>query len=197
VIRPDSGDPVNILCGDPGGAEGSPARRGVIGLLWDTFGGTVNDQGFKELDSHIGAIYGDSITEERADQICRRLAQAQFASTNVVLGIGSYTYQYVTRDTYGLAMKATWAQINGTERMLYKDPVTDNGVKRSARGRIVLAHNPHLSNAGVIQMTDGLTFVEEQEMAEINLLKPIWQDGQFLYCHTLTEIRERLHGSES
>jgi nicotinamide phosphoribosyltransferase len=76
--------------------------KGVIELLWDLFGGTVNEQGYKVLDSHIGAIYGDSITTDRANEICRRLEAKGFASTNVVLGIGSFTYQYNTRDTFGL-----------------------------------------------------------------------------------------------
>jgi len=77
--------------------------KGVIELLWDIFGGTINEQGYKVLDSHIGAIYGDSITPERQVQIYERLAAKKFAATNIVLGIGSFTYQYNTRDTLGLS----------------------------------------------------------------------------------------------
>lgn len=94
VIRPDSGNPVHIICGYSG-KEGdeyvdptTPKGKGVIELLWDVFGGTINEQGYKVLDSHIGAIYGDSITIDRADEICRRLELKGFASTNIVLGIG-------------------------------------------------------------------------------------------------------------
>jgi nicotinamide phosphoribosyltransferase len=147
VIRPDSGDPVDILCGQviPGRDyrdivenanvdRSLPVYKGVIELLWDTFGGTVNEKGFKQLDPHIGAIYGDSITVERADEICKRLAAKGFASTNVVFGIGSYTYQYVTRDTFGFAMKATYGEVNGEGRAIWKKPVTDNGTKTSAKG---------------------------------------------------------------
>ena len=99
VIRPGSGNPVDILCGvKPVSAtnEGLQYRqgtkpeeiKGVIELLWDIFGGTTNEQGYKVLNPHIGAIYGDSITLERADEICRRLENKGFASTNVVFGIG-------------------------------------------------------------------------------------------------------------
>lgn len=118
VIRPDSGDPVDIICGtinyidhpcirsveiaNEGGAI-PPEEKGVIELLWDIFGGTVNEQGYKVLHPKIGAIYGDSITTDRAEQICERLAAKGFASTNVVLGVGSYTYQFNTRDTFGLS----------------------------------------------------------------------------------------------
>ena len=114
VIRPDSGDPVDILCGlntrdkEVSHTHNDAEYKGVIELLWDIFGGTINSQGYKVLDSHIGAIYGDSITTERAEEICRRLESKGFASTNVVFGIGSFTYQYNTRDTFGFAMKATY-----------------------------------------------------------------------------------------
>ena len=82
--------------------EWKPSDKGVIELLWDIFGGTTNEQGYKVLNPHIGAIYGDSITLERADDICRRLEAKGFASTNVVFGIGSFTYQFNTRDSFGL-----------------------------------------------------------------------------------------------
>lgn len=61
---------------------------GLIEALWNIFGGTITPQGYKVLDGHIGAIYGDSITFERAKEICERLEAKGFASTNVVYGIG-------------------------------------------------------------------------------------------------------------
>lgn len=108
VVRPDSGDPVDIICGTKHLLDGKPFTpqsykacqehstwkdwtsedKGVIELLWDIFGGTINDQGYKVLDPHIGAIYGDSITPERQVQIYERLAAKGFAATNIVLGIG-------------------------------------------------------------------------------------------------------------
>lgn len=83
--------------------ESLPKYKGVIELLWDIFGGTINEQGYRVLHPKIGAIYGDSITIDRAEAICSRLAAKGFASTNTVLGIGSYTYQFNTRDTFGLS----------------------------------------------------------------------------------------------
>lgn len=47
----------------------------------------------------MGLIYGDSITLARADEIMRRLKLVS-ASSNVVFGVGSFTYQYNTRDTW-------------------------------------------------------------------------------------------------
>lgn len=133
VIRPDSGNPVDIICGtrmnpdrvhtqEVKTPEANPDYFGVVDLLWRIFGGTVNEAGYKVLDSHIGAIYGDSITRERAQLITDRLAKAGYASSNVVFGIGSFTYQYTTRDVFNSAVKATWAEIDGQAVNLQKDP---------------------------------------------------------------------------
>lgn len=183
VIRPDSGDPELILCGDPRFL--GPAGHGVINLLWDTFGGTVNDAGFKELDPHIGAIYGDSITLDRARSITFNLERQGYASTNVVYGIGSYTYQHNTRDTFGSAMKATWAEVDGKGVDLFKDPVTDDGTKRSARGRLA-----------VLDSAEGLKLFDQAGGYQIlnSLLKPVWEDGKFLQRQTFSEVRAVLAG---
>lgn len=134
VIRPDSGDPVKILCGDD--SLDGIAKLGAVQALWDIFDGTINEQGYKVLDSHIGLIYGDAITFDRCKEICERLEKAGFASTNVMFGIGSYTYQYNTRDTLGFALKSTLCVINGEEKFIYKDPKTDDGTKKSQRGAV-------------------------------------------------------------
>lgn len=133
VFRPDSGDPIKIICGDSEGKT-EAERKGAIQCLWDTFGGTITSTGHKLLNERVGLIYGDSITLERANTILTLLEANGFASANVVFGIGSFTYQYVTRDSYGVAMKATYCEINGVPVELYKDPKTDDGTKKSAKG---------------------------------------------------------------
>ncbi|MCC6701937.1 MAG: nicotinate phosphoribosyltransferase [Fluviicola sp.] len=179
VIRPDSGDPVLIICGNPEGKTDAE-RKGVVELLWDVFGGITNDKGFKELDAHIGAIYGDSITVERATRICEGLKQKGFASTNVVLGIGSYTYQYNTRDTFGFAMKATYGEVNGEGRAIFKDPITDDGTKKSAKGLMKV-----VQNGDSFSLLDQVTWEEEATGA----LKEVFRDGQLLIDYSLSEIR--------
>jgi nicotinamide phosphoribosyltransferase len=191
VIRPDSGDPVDILCGvilpnkkELVGVEKRPNEKGVIELLWDVFGGTINEQGYKVLDSHIGAIYGDSITLDRAEQIFKRLEAKGFASTNIVLGVGSFTYQFNTRDTFGFAMKATYVEVDGAGREIFKDPITDDGVKKSAKGLLRVGKNED----GEITLFDQVNWYDESK----GMLKTIYLNGQFANQTTLTEIRERL-----
>ena len=205
VVRPDSGDPVKTIAGTKEKGE-TPEEKGLIECLWDTFGGVVNDKGYKVLDSHIGAIYGDSITLDRAKEIAARLEAKGFASTNIVFGIGSFSYQYHTRDDFGFAVKATYAVVDGEERLLFKDPKTDDGTKRSQRGRVVvarkedvLAENPDFdfttltgdqSNNDLLWM-DGLNEYEASA-STWKALRPVFLDGQLFANDTLATIRKRL-----
>jgi len=166
--------------------ESKPEYKGVIELLWDVFGGTVNEQGYKVLDSHIGAIYGDSITIDRAKQIFERLQAKGFASTNIVLGVGSFTYQFNTRDTFGFAMKATYVEVNGEGREIFKDPITDDGTKKSATGLLFVTK----MEDGTTKLIDKVTW--EVEAADGGLLQTIYADGKFYNETTLEKIRENL-----
>lgn len=185
VVRPDSGDPADIICGTVRGfAEGdTPEEKGSIELLWEIFGGTVNEKGYKELDSHIGLIYGDSITLERAREIFERLEEKGFASSNVVFGVGSFTYQMVSRDTLGMAVKATYAVVNGEGKELFKDPVTDNGTKKSARGLLRVEKED-----GEFVLYDKQS-VEQEQHGELRL---VFKDSKLIVDDTLTSIRARV-----
>jgi nicotinamide phosphoribosyltransferase len=181
VIRPDSGDPVKIVCGDPNAAVGTPQRKGVIELLWEVFGGTMSATGHKLLDSHIGCIYGDAINYARAEAILAGLAVKGFASANIVFGVGSFTYQFVTRDLFNFAMKATYAKVGDEDRALFKSPVTDDGMKNSAKGRLAVLRD----DSGSMYLVNEAT--PEQEAA--SLLQPVWRDGQFIRKYTWDEVR--------
>jgi nicotinamide phosphoribosyltransferase len=209
VIRPDSGDPVKVVCGynkaeyilhsdgkyyeyfvtngiDHLGAELAEAEvKGAAEVLWETFGGTITDKGYKLLDSHIGLIYGDSITTKRAEEILSRLEAKGFASGNIVFGVGSYTYQCNTRDTFGFAVKATYTEVNGQGIEIFKDPKTDSK-KKSAKGLLFVRENEDNS----LELQDCVSSEVEQSAA--NMLQTIFKDGIFTKRTTLDEIRTRL-----
>ena len=206
VVRPDSGDPVDIICGtkvwaDPSEkgrfawddwdrSQDSPSTKGVYELLWDEFGGTVNEKGYKVLDPHVGCIYGDAITMDRQREILRRLAAKGFCTQSLVLGIGSFTYQYQTRDTFGFALKSTWVRVNGVERNILKDPKTDTkGTKKSLTGRVVVVKDEETE---AITAIDGLTFAEESAYDQWNLLEPVFVDGVLKRDEDFEAIRTRL-----
>jgi nicotinamide phosphoribosyltransferase len=198
VIRPDSGDPVKIITGWTNkelneqvedtddkfwDITSAAEQKGSIEVLWDLFGGHINDKGYKELDPHIGLIYGEAITPERQTEIFQRLANKGFASTNVVLGLGSYGFQYKTRDSLGWAIKGTWAINDGNEYNLFKDPITDDGTKKSAEGLIrVDGENGNYTYA------DKVTWEEQEGGA----LEEVFVDGKLLRAETLAGIRERV-----
>ena len=216
VIRPDSGDPVKIVTGytedeivvvyDPytfkpkyGCKETKKELtelevKGMVQGLWEIFGGTESTTGYKLLDSHIGAIYGDSITLERAEQICQRLADKGFASTNVVFGIGSFTYQgavtrdaIVTRDTHMFAVKSTYGEVlvdgvrKGVE--IFKDPKTDSGMKKSAKGLTAVYEQD-----GEFVLKDQATWDEVKNCAFVQ----VFSNGKITKDWTLAQIRERV-----
>lgn len=191
VIRPDSGDPVDIICGTENPYDDGPASKGVVELLWEIFGGTINEKGYKVLDTHVGVIYGDSINYERADAITQGLIDKGFAP-QVVLGVGSFTYQHNTRDTFGMAMKATWVQIDGEGLDIFKAPKTDNGIKNSAKGRLAVFYRSKpegLDNdPSNLYVVEGATASEEAA----SLIQPVWQDGAAVSFTTLSNIRELL-----
>lgn len=219
VIRPDSGDPVDIICGHyltnkkvrdslveiADNIEGlnSAPLKGVIELLWDIFGGTVNKQGYKVLDTHIGAIYGDSINLERQLSIYQKLETKKFAVTNIVLGVGSFTYQFNTRDTFGFAVKGAWFEIkewkddthptqdnSGWEIKsynIYKDPITDDGTKKSLKGFQFVFINSN----GEYESRPEVT--EEEAYSDLNILHTIYKNGEFLNQTSLSEIRKSIN----
>lgn len=174
--------------GDTTAVEVTPTaeQKGAVQVLWEIFGGTTTDKGYKLLDSHIGLIYGDSITTKRAEEILRRLAEKGFASGNIVFGVGSYTYQCNTRDTFGFAVKATYTEVDGEGIAIFKDPKTD-AKKKSAKGLLFVGYN-----------TDGGYYLEddvsvEQYNSPDNKLQTIYKDGQFVKRTTIAEIRARLN----
>lgn len=187
VIRPDSGNPVDIICGDLNEKAGSPAFLGALQVLWDIFGGRINAEGYKELDSHIGLIYGDAITVDRASLILQIMEEKGFASSNIVFGVGSYTYQYVTRDTFGFAMKATSCVVNGKRHAIFKDPITasDGNKKKSAKGLLSVDLDVE---TGRFKLFDNVT--EDGETR--GYLETVFEDGAMIPRTNLAEIRFNL-----
>ncbi len=186
VFRPDSGDPADIICGNPNSTNALESK-GAVEVLWEIFGGTITPKGYKLLDPRVGLIYGDSITPAVANDILYRLQQKGFASGNVVLGIGSYTYQHVTRDTYGFAVKSTYGEVNGVGRMIFKDPVTDCGTKRSARGLL----HVYANDEGKLTLLDGIMDHDVAEKSG-NKLRLAFNNGEILSKDSLSSIRQRL-----
>lgn len=159
--------------------------KGAVQCLWDVFGGTMgpiaSDMPYRTLDSHVGLIYGDSINAARMNDILQRLENAHFAANNVVFGIGSYSYNMSSRDTHGMAMKATYVVVDGESRNIQKDPKTGDGTKKSATGLL-----------RVVKNGDKFCLQDKQDSTEGGELKAVYRNGKLLRETSLSEIRKKL-----
>lgn len=190
LMRGDSGDCVEVV-------------TKTVFKLWEEFGGTTNSKGYKVLDPHVKAIYGDSITVQRCEQIYKILMENGFACSNVALGVGSFSFQCIeedgvlkpfTRDTFSSCIKATYCEIDDKPFPIFKNP-KDGGFKKSQKGCCVVVK----SSDDKLIYVDGRTWEEAHvsgEDAKVNLLQPVFKDGQLIKEQSLAEIRDILHGGK-
>lgn len=201
LIRGDSGDPVDVV-------------TQTVFHLWNIFGGTTNSKGYKVLDPHIKAIYGDSITPQRCAAAYKILEENGFAISNIALGVGSFSmmcletyddidwgyyathpaaptpkanYSPYTRDTFGIAIKATYGETaDGQPVMIYKQP-KECSWKRSQKGCCIVSLNGET-------YTDGHTY-QEAVAATDNLIDVVWEDGKWWNSYSLAEVRANLEAT--
>lgn len=186
LMRGDSGDCVEVV-------------TKTVFQLWEEFGGTINSKGYKVLDPHVKAIYGDSITIQRCEEIYKILMENGFACSNVVLGVGSFSFQCIeedgmlkpfTRDTFSSCIKATYCEIDEEPYPIFKNP-KDGGFKKSQKGCCIVYEDEY----GKLTYKDGYTWVKAK-YAKDNMLQTIFRDGKLVKEDSLQEIRHRLHGGK-
>ena len=188
LMRGDSGDCVEVV-------------TKTVFKLWDEFGGTINSKGYKVLDPHVKAIYGDSITVQRCEEIYKILMENGFSCSNVALGVGSFSFQCIeedgflkpfTRDTFSSCIKATYCEIDDKPFPIFKNP-KDGGFKKSQKG----CCRVYTRCDGSIYYEDELTWEQATDYEKRgNMLIPVFKDGELLKEQSLKEIRDRLHGGE-
>jgi nicotinamide phosphoribosyltransferase len=173
VIRPDSGDPVDIVCA-------------TIQRLMDKFGYRDNSKGYRVLPDYIRVIQGDGVSPTMIGTILDVMKSKQLSAENIAFGMGGELLQKVDRDTMQFAMKASAIHINGQWQDVYKQPVTDTG-KRSKRGRLALTTDTQ----GKYQT------IRESELEDSdNKLEVVFRDGRLLRDEHFDNIRKRvLYGS--
>jgi nicotinamide phosphoribosyltransferase len=167
VLRPDSGDPTKM-------------SFAVVDALWDKFGGSVNQKGFKVLNPKVGVIYGDGINYISINDILFNLRANGYAASNMVFGMGGALLQHPNRDTLQFAFKCSNAIVNGFSRDVYKDPITST-MKKSKSGRLKL-----IRNNGTFATVAETPFYDED-----NILKLIFENGELLTDHKFEDIRKR------
>ena len=186
IFRPDSGNPEYIICGNPNEPSNSPEGKGCLKLLDETFGSSINNKGYKQINSKVGLIWGDGMYLQRYDTVLQRMKEMGYASSNLVIGVGGILRNH-SRDTLGFAIKATKVEVDGIEKSIYKDPITDKG-KKSHKGYLCLEKND----------SDYITLDEvTKEQEKKGLLKSVFRNGKLLINEDIYNIRKRIESSLS
>jgi nicotinamide phosphoribosyltransferase len=190
VLRPDSSKktPYEVICGDTSEIYDYHRNAGSIRILDKHFGHTVNSKGYKVLNPKIGLIYGDAISHEMANKILSGLKNMGYASSNIVFGIGSWTYQgNLTRDTFNFAIKATHGVVNGESINTYKSPI-DDSKKNSLKGLLAVYQKDPILEPG-----EYFVVSEATEHQEANSeLKTVFEDGRLLVDWKTPDVRRNL-----
>ncbi|MCW5961724.1 MAG: nicotinate phosphoribosyltransferase [Pyrinomonadaceae bacterium] len=169
VIRPDSGDPVEVVAK-------------VLHILAEKFGTSVNSKGYKVL-KYVRVIQGDGVNETSIREILEKITNDGFSASNIAFGIGGSLLQKISRDTMKFAYKASAIEIDGEYRDVFKQPVTDSG-KTSKKGRLDLINENgayrtiKLESAGIIADPR-------------SVLRTVFENGELLIDEDLETIRSR------
>jgi nicotinamide phosphoribosyltransferase len=165
VIRPDSGHPPTVVLK-------------TIQLLDEKFGHTINSKGFKVLNN-VRVIQGDGINEHSIQEIIDVLLENNYSISNIAFGMGGQLLQGLNRDTLRFAMKCSSITVNGKERDVFKDPVTDHG-KRSKPGRLDLS----------FEYTTVPLF-DDEIFHKNTVMKTVYENGELKYTSSFDQIREK------
>lgn len=184
VVRPDSSKktPFEVIVGDSD-SDDELERKGTLQILWDTFGGTINDKGFKVLNPKVGIIYGEAIDGDMQEKIYHGMALRGWCVSNVLMGTGSWGFlKNASRDSYSIAIKGTHSIINGEDVSMQKTPKTAMNSKKSARGRLR------------VELVNGDYVLHEnqtQEQFETGELKLAFRNGEILNFQNWEDIKAR------
>lgn len=157
----------------------------IVQRLWDTYGGTTNEKGYRVLDSHVRVIWGDGINPEGIERILQILSARKFSSENMVFGMGGGLLQKVNRDTQRFAFKSSAQKIGGAMWMPVKKEPLDS-TKSSKAGRLQLVK----INGEYTTVDEDVRVLHSQQIATSDhLLVPVFKDGELLVEYTFDEIR--------
>lgn len=173
VIRPDSGEPVEVLLK-------------CLDIIEKHFGSTVNEKGYKTIYEKIGFIWGDGISLRTVHNILENMTRASWSIDNFVFGGGKEILQNFTRDSIKFAIKCSFAIINGQSIDVYKDPITGSG-KKSKIGQQFLTYDEETGYKTV----SSIDIKEDSSLSYLkDALEIVYENGNLLVDPTYNEIIE-------
>ena len=151
VVRPDSGDPVEVTLK-------------VIEILGEKFGYSTNQKSYKVLSPFVRIIQGDGVNPNSIKAILENYKQHGWSAENIAFGMGAALLQKVNRDTFGYAMKVNAIKKNDGDWLpISKNPVTDSS-KASKAGRLALERRG-----------DVLQTIPEENLSAMNEMRVVWR----------------------
>ncbi|KAJ3092991.1 hypothetical protein HK102_013265 [Quaeritorhiza haematococci] len=177
VLRPDSGDPVEVVL---------MALRAAD----KTFGSSTNKKGFKVLNG-VGVIQGDGINVDTIRAILKAATKEGYSAQNIAFGMGAGLLQKVNRDTMSFATKLSKiVHADGSERDVMKAPKTDPS-KWSLPGELVVIRDEQQIPTIFPKETIDL------EVLKSNMLHVVYDHGRSTSSSTsvwddFSTIRERV-----
>lgn len=168
VVRPDSVTPQHP----------TPEAETVwiLESLWKSFGGEVNEQGYKVLDPHVRVLWGDGIDLAGVKAILQAAKDAGFAASNLVFGMGGGLIQKgLNRDTQRSAFKSSAQKRDGQWFDVWKKPIDLS--KASKRGRLAL-----------IEYEGHLTTISDAH-AKNDILRTVFENGEVVDPLTFEQVR--------
>ncbi len=164
VVRPDSGKPSEVVLK-------------IMEILGERFGTTTNEKGFKVLHPNVRVIQGDGVDYDSIGEILSVLKQHGWSADNIAFGMGGALLQKLDRDTQKFAFKCSAAVVDGEERDVFKQPITDSG-KNSKRGRLKLVRTPEGGFVTLPEDTVGL-----------DILQTVFENGVVKQEYTFDEVK--------
>lgn len=170
VIRPDSGNPIEVL-------------DKMFEILEKNNVFDIEIDG-KKASSKYGILWGDGINNKSIEEILKYFTDKGYAAENFVFGSGGWLMQDLNRDTNKFAVKCSSITLKDDRQVdVFKDPITDKG-KKSKKGEITLYYN---DEKGYFTDRIGLN---EQEMLEV-----VYENGEIKKEYSFEEIRKRVMNS--
>ena len=170
VIRPDSGDPINVL-------------TRVFEILGEKFGYETNAKGYRVLPPYVRVIQGDGVNMFTVQNMLYQLAKFHgWSADNIAFGMGGALLQQLNRDTQKFAFKCSAAKVDGQWRPVFKDPITDPG-KNSKHGRLCLVQ----TTPGTFHTVENV----ETSAASDDRLATVFENGEIKKEYDFDSIRQR------
>jgi len=168
VVRPDSITPQH--------KTPEELTLWIVDTLYETFGGTINEKGFKTLDPKVRVLWGDGINQYGIFAILGYLRDAGFAADNMVFGMGGGLLQKMNRDTQRFAFKSSAQSRDGQWFDVFKRPIDLS--KMSKKGKLSL-----------IEYEGKLVTLENGCSHKDDILETVFENGEMVKTYTFDEVR--------